>query len=92
MPLCLSTFANYPRNAERKGWHGERRFTPIFPTHAQESKYGILCSLSIEIPVNKDGDLFWNEKLVDTPTLLTRLKVVSVKLPPPEVDVHGDQT
>ncbi|MFB9127490.1 biopolymer transporter ExbD [Paraburkholderia dipogonis] len=47
---------------------------------------------SIEIAVNKDGDLFWNEKLVDRPTLLARLKVASVKLPQPEVHVRGDQT
>ena len=47
---------------------------------------------SIEIAVNKDGDLFWNEKLVDRPTLLMRLKVASVKLPQPEVHVRGDQT
>ncbi|MFM0609988.1 biopolymer transporter ExbD [Paraburkholderia sediminicola] len=46
---------------------------------------------SIEIAVNKDGDLFWNEKLVDRPTLLARLKGVSVKLPQPEVHVRGDQ-
>ena len=46
---------------------------------------------SIEIAVNKDGDLFWNEKLVDAPTLLARLKVASVKLPQPEVHVRGDQ-
>ncbi|AXL53476.1 biopolymer transporter ExbD [Paraburkholderia caffeinilytica] len=46
---------------------------------------------SIEIAVNKDGDLFWNEKLVDRPTLLARLKVASVKLPQPEVHVRGDQ-
>ena len=46
---------------------------------------------SIEIAVNKDGDLFWNEKLVDAPTLLARLKVASVKLPQPEVRVRGDQ-
>jgi biopolymer transport protein ExbD len=47
---------------------------------------------SIEIAVNKDGDFFWNEKLVDAPTLLARLKTVSVKLPQPEVHVRGDQT
>ncbi|MFM0054137.1 biopolymer transporter ExbD [Paraburkholderia phytofirmans] len=47
---------------------------------------------SIEIAVNKDGDLFWNEKLVDRPTLLARLKAASVKLPQPEVHVRGDQT
>ncbi|CAE6823707.1 MULTISPECIES: ExbD/TolR family protein [Paraburkholderia] len=47
---------------------------------------------SIEIAVNKDGDFFWNEKLVDATTLLARLKVASVKLPQPEVHVRGDQT
>jgi biopolymer transport protein ExbD len=46
---------------------------------------------SIEIAVNKDGDFFWNEKLVDASTLLARLKVASVKLPQPEVHVRGDQ-
>lgn len=47
---------------------------------------------SIEIAVNKDGDFFWDEKLVDATTLLARLKVASVKLPQPEVHVRGDQT
>ncbi|OAJ60040.1 biopolymer transporter ExbD [Paraburkholderia ginsengiterrae] len=46
---------------------------------------------SIEIAVNKDGDLFWNDKLVDGPTLLARLKTASVKQPQPEVHVRGDQ-
>jgi biopolymer transport protein ExbD len=46
---------------------------------------------SIEIAVNKDGDFFWNERLVDAPTLLARLKVASVKLPQPEVHIRGDQ-
>ncbi|CAD6532180.1 ExbD/TolR family protein [Paraburkholderia metrosideri] len=47
---------------------------------------------SIEIAVNKDGDFFWNEKRVDAPTLLARLKLASVKAPQPEVHVRGDQT
>ncbi|PQV46671.1 biopolymer transporter ExbD [Paraburkholderia sp. BL21I4N1] len=46
---------------------------------------------SVEIAVNKDGDLFWNEKQVDAPTLLARLEAASVKLPQPEVRVRGDQ-
>ncbi|PLZ00892.1 biopolymer transporter ExbD [Burkholderia sp. WAC0059] len=46
---------------------------------------------SIEIAVNKDGDFFWNEKLVDAPTLLARLKAASVQQPQPEVHVRGDQ-
>jgi biopolymer transport protein ExbD len=47
---------------------------------------------SIEIAVNKDGDFFWNEKLVDAPTLLARLKASSLQQPQPEVHVRGDQT
>ncbi|WP_321857428.1 ExbD/TolR family protein [Paraburkholderia tropica] len=46
---------------------------------------------SIEIAVNRGGDFFWNEKLVDGPTLLARLKAASVKQPQPEVHVRGDQ-
>ena len=46
---------------------------------------------SIVIAVNRDGDFFWNEKLVDAPTMLTRLKTVSVMTPQPEVHVRGDQ-
>jgi biopolymer transport protein ExbD len=46
---------------------------------------------SIVIAVNRDGDFFWNEKQVDAPTLLTRLKTVSVQTPQPEVHVRGDQ-
>jgi biopolymer transport protein ExbD len=46
---------------------------------------------SIEIAINKDGYFFWNEKRVDGPTLLARLKAASVKQPQPEVHVRGDQ-
>ncbi|NUY04276.1 ExbD/TolR family protein [Paraburkholderia youngii] len=46
---------------------------------------------SIEIAVNRDGDFFWNEKHVDSATLLSRLKDVSVMQPQPEVHVRGDQ-
>jgi biopolymer transport protein ExbD len=46
---------------------------------------------SIEIAVNRDGDFFWNEKLIDAPTLLARLKDVSQQQPQPEVHVRGDQ-
>ena len=47
---------------------------------------------SIVIAVNRDGDFFWNEKQVDGPTLLARLKTVSVQTPQPEVHVRGDQS
>lgn len=46
---------------------------------------------SVEIAVNKEGNVFWNEQLVDAPTLLARLKTVSVKEPQPEVHIRGDQ-
>jgi biopolymer transport protein ExbD len=46
---------------------------------------------SITIAVNRDGDFFWDEKQVDAPALLTRLKDVSVMTPQPEVHVRGDQ-
>jgi biopolymer transport protein ExbD len=46
---------------------------------------------SIEIAVDKDGDLFWNEKRVDATTLLAQLKSISQRDPQPEVHVRGDQ-
>ena len=47
---------------------------------------------NINIAVNKDGDMFWNEKFVpDTTELLERLKKVSVVVPQPEVHIRGDQ-
>ncbi|WDD91100.1 biopolymer transporter ExbD [Burkholderia sp. FERM BP-3421] len=46
---------------------------------------------SVEIAVNRDGDFFWNDALVDAPTLLTKLKAVSVQMPQPDVHVRGDQ-
>jgi biopolymer transport protein ExbD len=47
---------------------------------------------SIEIAVNRNGDFFWDESLVDGPALLARLKAVSVQTPQPEVHVRGDQS
>ena len=46
---------------------------------------------TITVAVNRDGDFFWNEKLVDGPTLLADLKSVSEQLPQPEIHVRGDQ-
>jgi biopolymer transport protein ExbD len=46
---------------------------------------------AVEVAVNKDGKLFWNEKQIDNGTLLERLKSVSVQQPQPEVHVRGDQ-
>ena len=46
---------------------------------------------SIEIAVNRDGDFFWGEQLVDATTLLAKLKSVSQQQPQPSVHVRGDQ-
>ena len=46
---------------------------------------------NINLAVNKDGDIFWNEQLVpDTNALLERLKKVSVLNPQPELHIRGD--
>src|ERR1035437_1385998 len=47
---------------------------------------------NINIAVNKDGDMFWNDQFVaDTTVLLDKLKLVSVQIPQPEVHIRGDQ-
>ncbi len=46
---------------------------------------------NIVIAVNKDGDVFWNNELVDNRKLLARLKEIAVKLPQPEVHVRADR-
>ena len=47
---------------------------------------------NINIAVNKDGDVFWNEKFVpDTTELLEKLKTIAVVVPQPEVHIRGDQ-
>jgi biopolymer transport protein ExbD len=46
----------------------------------------------VNIVVNKDGDMYWNQKrLADTGELFEFLKKESVKLPQPVVHVRGDQ-
>ncbi|MET0855994.1 MAG: biopolymer transporter ExbD [Telluria sp.] len=46
----------------------------------------------VNIVVNKDGDMYWNQKrLANTDELFEFLKQESVKLPQPEVHVRGDQ-
>ena len=47
---------------------------------------------NINLAVNKDGDMYWNEQLVpDTTALLAKLKVVAVMVPQPELHIRGDQ-
>jgi biopolymer transport protein ExbD len=47
---------------------------------------------NIVIAVNKDGDVYWNNELVDDRKLLTRLKEIAVKQPQPEVHIRGDRS
>lgn len=47
---------------------------------------------NIEIAVNKDGDVFWNARLVpDSNALFEKLKEIAVMNPQPEVHIRGDQ-
>ncbi len=47
---------------------------------------------NIIIAINKDGDTFWNQKLLpDTATLVDMLKKEAVKVPQPEVHIRADQ-
>lgn len=47
---------------------------------------------NINIAVNKDGQIYWNQTLVpDTAALLERLKSSAVLKPQPEVHVRADQ-
>jgi biopolymer transport protein ExbD len=46
---------------------------------------------NINISVNRDGDIFWNEQRVsDANALVERLKKVSVLVPQPEIQIRGD--
>ncbi|WP_269505885.1 ExbD/TolR family protein [Burkholderia sp. IMCC1007] len=46
---------------------------------------------SIEIAVNRQGDVFWGTEHVDLPMLVARLKDASAQAPQPDVHVRGDQ-
>ena len=46
---------------------------------------------NIEIAVTKEGDIYWGVQLVDTETLVNRLKKVAVLNPQPEVHIRGDE-
>jgi len=46
---------------------------------------------NIVLAVNREGEMYWGtERLPDIETLVTRLKVESVKEPQPEVHIRGD--
>ncbi len=47
---------------------------------------------NINISVNKNGDIFWDQTLVPTQAaLLDKLKVIAVMNPQPVVQIRGDQ-
>ncbi|MGA2551566.1 MAG: biopolymer transporter ExbD [Burkholderiaceae bacterium] len=47
---------------------------------------------NINISVNREGDTFWNQQQVpDMEALVAKLKVESVKVPQPEVQIRGDE-
>lgn len=47
---------------------------------------------NVEIAVNRDGDIFWNARLVpDNNALFEKLKEIAVLNPQPEVHIRGDQ-
>jgi len=47
---------------------------------------------NIQLAVNKNGDIFWNESYIpDKAILLTRLQAEAQKRPQPEVHIRGDQ-
>lgn len=47
---------------------------------------------TINISVNREGDVFWNQQPVaDMEALTSRLKTVSVKVPQPELQIRGDE-
>ena len=46
---------------------------------------------NVDISVNKDGDIFWNQQLVpDAEALFQRLSKVATMKPQPEVHIRGD--
>jgi biopolymer transport protein ExbD len=47
---------------------------------------------NIQLAVNKNGDVFWNENYIaDKTQLLLRLQVEAQKRPQPDVHIRGDQ-
>jgi len=47
---------------------------------------------NIQLAVNKNGDIFWNESYIpDKAILLARLQAEAQKRPQPEVHIRGDQ-
>jgi biopolymer transport protein ExbD len=46
---------------------------------------------NIVLAVDKDGGVFWNNRLIDERDLLDRLKQAAVKQPQPEIHIRGDK-
>jgi len=59
---------------------------------AERNKLFVTKPIDINLAINKDGDMFWNETPVaDTNVLLEKLKTVAVQVPQPELHIRGDQ-
>jgi biopolymer transport protein ExbD len=46
---------------------------------------------NIVIAVDRDGNVYWNNQLVDDRQLFARLKEIGVRQPQPEVHIRGDR-
>jgi biopolymer transport protein ExbD len=47
---------------------------------------------NINLSVNREGDVFWDDRAVpDMPTLFEKLKIEAVKVPQPTVRLRGDE-
>jgi biopolymer transport protein ExbD len=47
---------------------------------------------NVIVAINKDGDIFWNEKPVADPNaLFEKLKTIATKVPQPEVHIRADE-
>jgi biopolymer transport protein ExbD len=46
---------------------------------------------SVEVAVNRQGDIFWGTEHVSVQELVDKLKAISTQTPQPDVHVRGDQ-
>lgn len=59
---------------------------PVISNEATQTK-----PENIVIAVDKDGNVYWNDLIVSSDTLLERMKAAAVQVPQPEVHIRGDQ-
>ena len=46
---------------------------------------------TVSLSINADGQLFWNNELIDTATLPARLSVAAAQTPQPELQLRADR-